>query len=763
MRWLRAALIGAAAAILFGAPASAGSWDGTYECVYNDRSAGTNCGGWTGKAKVRNGRLSGTLHWQGNPVVSGQLSGGRIDESGRMNGARFVTSRPEVYNFSGTLGSAWAGNHENRGWRFNFTDRQSTAAATATATAASGQWCYRPAQNWMLELRGASCAPDAFQVSAADFRSWRSNKTAFLREFRGRSGVRTATAAATAASGQWCYRPAGNAMFELRGGSCAPDAPQVGAAEFRSWRRGKDAFQLAWDRSIAGDDAAAQFRLGLRYEEGAGVAEDRAAARDWYRRAASGGNQRAATALSRIREETRRAEAERQGREDRRRAAERGRLAEEQRIAGLTRGLVRTDLVAAIVNDGVNLRALPERGAEAVKELRRGRQVHVTGALPNGWLLIAEEGEPVGWIFKTAVAAEALAAVAPGGGAPRPANQPAAVAVADPELEPLDAPFRVRSAANVRAAPAVTAARVGGLSTGERVTALGKVRDGNWYLVERDGERMGFVFGPLLQRVGAAQENRDAVAVIVGNKSYRGDVPAVDYAYNDAEAMKRYVIDVLGYRKGNIIDLRDATKGEIEIVFGTERNHRGQLFDFIRAGESDVTVFYSGHGVPGLQDKRGYLLPVDGDPNRAEISGFSLDVLLGNLAKLPARSIQVFLDACFSGNSARGMLIQAASGIGISPALPDAAANFLMLTAASGDQVASWDRDARHGLFTKHLLQALDGAADGEEYGDGDGTVTLNEVKTFLDREMTFQARRRFGREQNATMIGSGDTVLTRL
>ena len=133
-----------------------------------------------------------------------------------------------------------------------------------------------------------------------------------------------------------------------------PRAPL--AAEFRSWRRGKDAFQLAWDRSIAGDDAAAQFRLGLRYEEGAGVAEDRAAV-DWYRRAASGGNQR--TALSRIREETRRPDP--WSRSDRPRCRHR--------------------------------HALPERGAEAVKELRRGRQVHVTGALPNGWLLIAEEGE----------------------------------------------------------------------------------------------------------------------------------------------------------------------------------------------------------------------------------------------------------------------------------------------------------------------------------------------------------------------------------
>ena len=380
------------------------------------------------------------------------------------------------------------------------------------------------------------------------------------------------------------------------------------------------------------------------------------------------------------------------------------------RIAALSGELIGTDVVAEIMNDGVHLRALPERGAEAVKELRRGRQVHVTGALPNGWLLIAEEGEPVGWIFKTAVAAEALAAVAPGGGAPRPANQPAAVAVA------------TRARAARRSLPgtlrrqrpcgaAVTAARVGGLSTGERVTALGKVRDGNWYLVERDGERMGFVFGPLLQRVGAAQENRDAVAVIVGNKSYRGDVPAVDYAYNDAEAMKRYVIDVLGYRKGNIIDLRDATKGEIEIVFGTERNHRGQLFDFIRAGESDVTVFIRATACRVCRTSAATCCQSTAIPTGRRSRAFRSMCCLAISPSCRRVRSRYSSTPVSSGNSARGMLIQAASGIGISPALPDAAANFLMLTAASGDQVASWDRDARHGLFTKHLLQALDGAA----------------------------------------------------
>ena len=257
-----------------------------------------------------------------------------------------------------------------------------------------------------------------------------------------------------------------------------------------------------------------------------------------------------------------------------------------------------------------------------------------------------------------------------------------------------------------------------------------------------------------------AAENRDAVAVIIGNKAYVGDTPEVDYAHNDADAMKRYVIDVLGYREGNIIDLRDATLGQLQDVFGTDANPRGRLFDFVRPGESDVTVFYSGHGVPGLNDRRGYLLPIDGNPSKAENTAYSFDVLQANLAKLPARSVQVFLDACFSGNSAGGMLIAGTSAIGISPVLAEASSGFVMLTAAQGDQVASWDRGAQHGLFTKHLLAALNGDADTERYGDGDGTVSLAEVEKYLEREMTFDARRQWGRTQTADVVGDRSVVL---
>jgi hypothetical protein len=74
--------------------------------------------------------------------------------------------------------------------------------------------------------------------------------------------------------------------------------------------------------------------------------------------------------------------------------------------------------------------------------------------------------------------------------------------------------------------------------------------------------------------------------------------------------------------------------------------------------------------------------------------------------------------------------------------------------------VASWDEQARHGLFTKHLLIALSGKADGAKHGNGDGKVSLDEVKQYLDDEMTYQALRTWGRKQNASVLGDDDTVL---
>ena len=255
-------------------------------------------------------------------------------------------------------------------------------------------------------------------------------------------------------------------------------------------------------------------------------------------------------------------------------------------------------------------------------------------------------------------------------------------------------------------------------------------------------------------------ENKHSVAVIIGNKRYSGRLPEVSFAHNDAAAVGRYVTEVLGYRKGNVMDLRDATKAQLEATFGTEKRPRGRLFNWVRAGRSNITVYYSGHGVPGLQDRRSYLLPVDGDPNLAEITGYPVELLYANLAKIDARSVTVLIEACFSGESPKGLLVRAASGITLVAKRPEGAAGLTVLTAAANDQLASWDEKAKLGLFTKHLLDALYGAADSSESGDADGRVTLVEVERYLEEEMSYAARRRFNRQQRATVLGNADRVL---
>jgi len=256
--------------------------------------------------------------------------------------------------------------------------------------------------------------------------------------------------------------------------------------------------------------------------------------------------------------------------------------------------------------------------------------------------------------------------------------------------------------------------------------------------------------------------NPDAVVVIIGNRNYTDEVPIVDFAHRDADAWRTFALEQLGVSELNIIDLRDATLAEMETVVGNTRSHTGQLWRWIRPRESDLFVFYSGHGIPGTKDRRAYLLPVGCDPDMVELQGYPLDLLYNNLAKMEARTTTVLIEACFSGQSPGGQLLHGVSGIRIVAKTPPAAA-LTIITAAREDQMASWNWEAKHGLFTQHLLKALGGAADQKRYGKADGIVTLSEVQHYLDREMSYAARRNYGRTQQAMVYGDPERVLVNL
>lgn len=255
--------------------------------------------------------------------------------------------------------------------------------------------------------------------------------------------------------------------------------------------------------------------------------------------------------------------------------------------------------------------------------------------------------------------------------------------------------------------------------------------------------------------------SNDDVAIIIGNKVYEDqDIPEVSFALNDAKAMKQLAQTVLNIREENIIYLENATQAKMQSAFGRSGNHRGKAFQYVKPNVSNLYVFYSGHGVPGRYDDKSYLLPIDADLETADINGYPIDTLYKNLSQVEAKSVTVFLDACFSGQSHAGTLIKRASGAQIVPTTPPipAQGNLSVLTAASKDQLASWDEESQHGLFTEYLLRALYGEAD----HNADGQVQLAEVNAYLQDEMRYKARRTYNRDQVPVMIGDDSRVLAK-
>ena len=248
------------------------------------------------------------------------------------------------------------------------------------------------------------------------------------------------------------------------------------------------------------------------------------------------------------------------------------------------------------------------------------------------------------------------------------------------------------------------------------------------------------------------------------------DIPPVDYAHRDAEAFKRYVVQVLGYDPANVIHLKDATRAQMQNVLG----HRAAPMNDIQArlnmlgseGGSDVIVYYSGHGVPAEKGTPS-LLPVDVAPHAAQAEGYPIELLYEKLGQLQrAKSVRVFLDTCFSGSSHGGRLV-AGSPVYVVTGLPEGVGERMtVLTAVTKTQIATWDfgvfgcghtiKDARHGLFTHHLLDALHGRGDRNK----DGKVTAAEAKEYLDRYMTSAAWISNRRIQQATLRGEVDAVL---
>ncbi len=253
----------------------------------------------------------------------------------------------------------------------------------------------------------------------------------------------------------------------------------------------------------------------------------------------------------------------------------------------------------------------------------------------------------------------------------------------------------------------------------------------------------------------------NAIAIVIGVEKYQ-NVAAAPYAANDADIMKRYFEQRLGIDKDRIFISKDQ---EVNGFFFTKAfdAEKGLLAKYVKPGETDVFVFYSGHGMPNKNADQTYLFPVDGEKEFLETQGYPITKFYENLNKLNAKSVTVILDACFSGASRGTEQIKeqnliAAKGIKLKITKPwTAYSNFTVINSSSGEETSLGFDQSRTGLFTYYLAAGLKGEAD----KDKNGEITLGELKEYVQSNVITVSRRISG-TQTPEFYGDSTRVLVK-
>jgi|GEM_PF-4729066 len=257
----------------------------------------------------------------------------------------------------------------------------------------------------------------------------------------------------------------------------------------------------------------------------------------------------------------------------------------------------------------------------------------------------------------------------------------------------------------------------------------------------------------------------NAIAVVIGNRDYQNGIAAVDYALQDERIMKRYFESAFKIPAGQIIAIENVSLSGFFGLFGTEREPtKSRLYRNVQNYNPDtVYVYYSGHGIPGLKDHKGYLAPVDVDKENVEETAYSLDLLYSNMARLKkigVRHIVVILESCFSGDSEGGRLVQNISPVIMKVDNPLTAENIGSIYAAtSGSDYSVWYPEMGHGLFTYYFLKGLSGEADQKK----NRKITLAEMRAYLEKNVPKRANILRAFEQMPQVIGNDNEVLVRL
>jgi len=252
--------------------------------------------------------------------------------------------------------------------------------------------------------------------------------------------------------------------------------------------------------------------------------------------------------------------------------------------------------------------------------------------------------------------------------------------------------------------------------------------------------------------------NKDSIAVVVGNSAYVKGVPVNASASASASAFHALLSEHLGFTQENIIDMRETSLKDLQNIFGKAGSHVGELAKRVAANpDAKVFIYLAGHAMTRADGGESYLLPVDTIKYREEQSGYALSQLYENLEKLGAKSVLLMIEADFGRDLSNYVFPPNLPEMQVSamPAKPLPGIN--VLVAADGDQRTLDDPKYGIGLFTRYLIEGLAGRADLAPIGNSDRKIDTVELYAYTSHMVRLSARKSFGLLQKPMMSRSGN------
>lgn len=240
-------------------------------------------------------------------------------------------------------------------------------------------------------------------------------------------------------------------------------------------------------------------------------------------------------------------------------------------------------------------------------------------------------------------------------------------------------------------------------------------------------------------------QRENSYAVVVGVGKYLNElIPEVKYAQIDAEIFAKYLENISGIPRKNIKLLtgNEGTKSYIESYINEWLPRRVKE-------DSEVFVYFAGHGTPNPETKEAYLVPFDGNPDFITTL-YPLKNMYESLSNLKAKQTVVMLDTCFSGAGGRSIIPKGSRPIILSVENPIlASGKITVLAASSGSQISSDYDKVNHGLFTYYLLKGMNGKADNNK----NGIIELGELYSYVNKNVTQTASEELNRDQTPVLL----------